>query len=361
MSRRTSPNTGKKYGLKRVCDVWDMPRSSFYFKQARITKNETTISIRTRPGPKTDISDEDLLKLIRRDLQDSPFTGEGHRKVYGRLNRRQGLRVGKKRILRLMREHNLLSPHRVEQGTVNPHDGRITTDAPNEMWAADGVKVETAVDGWVWVFWLIEHWNTECMGWHVTKRGNRFAALEPITMVIEKIFGGTGPDIARGLQLRIDHGSQYKSDDFINQIRYWGITPNMGFVREPETNGVVERFNRTFKEQVIHGRVFRGVEDLRESVEKFIRDYNKSWLLEKLNFKSPLEARYEWEEKEQRINNSGMLAEGEGVTATSLGQRRSGGGKHISPHAQELIHRVPSVKGATATSLDATILTGANC
>jgi transposase InsO family protein len=260
-----------------------------------------------------------------------------------------------------MREHRLLSPHRVEQGTVNPHDGRIITDAPNEMWAADGAKVETAVDGWVWVFWSIEHWNAECMGWYVTKRGDRFAALEPITMGIENAFGGTGPGIARGLHLRIDHGSQYKSDDFINQIRYWGITPSMGFVREPETNGVVERFNRTFKEQVIHGRVFQGVEDLRKCVERFISDYNKSWLLEKLNYKSPLEARSEWEEREQRADNSMLFAEGEGVTATSLGQRRSSGGKYINSHIPEQIHRVPSVERVTATSLGGNMIAGVNC
>jgi len=317
MSQRTSPFTGKRYGLKRVCHAWDMPRSTFYSKQARSEQKTPEATVRVRRGPKTDVLDDELLKMIRRDLEESPFTGEGHRKVYGRLNRRRGLKVGKKRILRLMREHKLLSPHRVEQGTVNPHDGRITTDAPNEMWAADAAKIETVKDGWVWVFWSIEHWNAECTGWHVSKIGNRFSALEPISMGIEKIFGGAGPGVAQGLKLRIDHGSQYKSDDFINQIRYWGITPSKGFVREPETNGVVERFNRTFKEQIIHGRVYRGVEDLRESVRAFIAVYNEHWLLEKLDYKSPLEARRDWDEKKKA--NSALLAEGEGGTATLLG------------------------------------------
>jgi putative transposase len=345
MSQRTSPYTGKKYGLKRVCDIWDMPRSTFYSKQACFDKNEEAVSARVRPGPKTNISDDVLLKLIRSDLENSPFIGEGHRKVYGRLNRRQGLKVGKKRILRLMREHSLLSPHRVKQGNVNPHDGRITTDAPNEMWAADAAKVETSVDGWVWVFWSVEHWNAECMGWHVTKKGDRFAALEPITMGIEKVFGYTSPDVARGLQLRIDHGSQYKSDDFINQIRYWGISPSKGFVREPETNGVVERFNRTFKEQIIHGRVYLRVEDLRKSVETFVNNYNESWLLEKLDYKSPLEARKEWEKRGQITDNSLLFPLREGSMATSLGRPKGEKSK-----LDKIIHRVPLVEGSTATS-----------
>jgi hypothetical protein len=84
----------------------------------RARSNKNSKKPRVRPGPKTTIPDENFLRLIRRDLENSPFTGEGHRKVYGRLNRRQGLNVGKKRILRLMREHNLLSPHRVAAKTT---------------------------------------------------------------------------------------------------------------------------------------------------------------------------------------------------------------------------------------------------
>ena len=46
---------------------------------------------------------------------------------------------------------------------------------------------------------------------------------------------------ARGLALRMDHGSQYLSDHFTNQIKFWGIQPSYAFVAEPQTNGVAER------------------------------------------------------------------------------------------------------------------------
>jgi len=42
----------------------------------------------------------------------------------------------------------------------------------------------------------------------------------------------------------MDHGTQYLSDHFTNQIRFWGIEPSYAFLEEPQTNGVVERFNR---------------------------------------------------------------------------------------------------------------------
>ncbi len=98
----------------------------------------------------------------------------------------------------------------------------------------------------------------------------------------------------RQLSLRMDHGSQYLSDHFQKQIRYWGITPSFGFVEEPETNGVAERFNRTLKEQAIHGRIFRTLEDVRAAVATFVEDYNEHWRPEKLEYKTPVEARQEY-------------------------------------------------------------------
>ncbi|KAF1052627.1 MAG: hypothetical protein GAK41_01020 [Burkholderia gladioli] len=89
----------------------------------------------------------------------------------------------------------------------------------------------------------------------------------------------------------MDHGSQYTSDDFRNQIKFWGVTPSYAFVAEPQTNGVAERFNRTMKEQAIHGHLFKNVEEVRAAVVAFKDRYNREWRLEKLGFKSPLEAR----------------------------------------------------------------------
>ena len=49
----------------------------------------------------------------------------------------------------------------------------------------------------------------------------------------------------------------------LNQLRYWGTRPSFGFLEEPETNGVVERWNRTLKEQAVYGRVFQNLADVR--------------------------------------------------------------------------------------------------
>jgi transposase InsO family protein len=300
MSVRTSPSTGKPYGVRRTCAAWGIPRSSFYARTCpgSCPDNETPVQPKGKTGPKTDISDSELLSLIRVDLATSFFTGEGHRKVWARLRFAGGIPVSRKRVLRIMRENNLLSPHRVPQRPPYEHTGRITTDEPNEMWGTDGARVFTLQDGWGWIFACVEHWNSECLGHHVTKRGDRFAALEPVAQGILAEFGSVEAGAARGLSLRIDHGSQYLSHHFQKQIRAWGVTPSFAFLEQPQTNGVVERFFRTLKEQVIYGRAYETLEDVRQAVSAFVDLYNNKWLIEKNGYLSPADARKAYYESE---------------------------------------------------------------
>ena len=119
--------------------------------------------------------------------------------------------------------------------------------------------------------------------------------LEPVAQGLRRHHGSVEADAARGLALRMDHGSQYLSDHFLNQVRYWGIRPSFGLLEEPETNGVVERWNRTLKEQAIYGRVFQSLADVRAAVAEFVERYNQDWRLEKVAYRTPLEAREEYE------------------------------------------------------------------
>jgi transposase InsO family protein len=290
MSRETSAATGKRYGLQRVCRVLEFPRSTVYAQEKRESAKVVPLRAQRR-GPKPKVSDAELLAAVREDLAASPFTGEGHRKVWARLRILRGIRVSRARILRLMRENALLSPHRRPQGEPLAHNGSIQTDRPNAMWGTDGLRVETVEEGWVWVFSAVDHFDACCVGIHAVKTGNRFAALQPIAQGLQAEFGAAGADAGRGLTLRMDHGTQYTADDFLNQVKFWGIAPSFAFTAQPQTNGVVERFNRTLKEQALHGRIFRNLEEVRAAVTEFAERYNRHWRLEKLGFMSPLEAR----------------------------------------------------------------------
>lgn len=293
MAEAISAATGRRYGVERVCRVWGVARSSFYAARSAGAE-ERPQRTPGRRGPKPAISDADLLAAIRADLARSPWSGEGHRKVWARLRVLDGLRVSRKRVLRLMRENTLLSPHRARPRPEEAHNRKIVTEAPNVMWAIDGTQIPTVRDGKVWLFGVAEHWNAELVGWHVTKQGTRHEALQAMSMAVSEQFGHLGRDAARGLALRHDHGSAFMSEDFQRQVKAWGMTPSYAFVAQPETNGVIERLFRTFKEQVVHGRIFQTIEEIRDAVRTFVARYNTEWLVEKNGLVSPTAARERW-------------------------------------------------------------------
>jgi putative transposase len=250
-----------------------------------------------RRGPKPAVTDDALLVAIRADLQRSPWTGEGHRKVWARLRAMDGVRASRKRVRRLMRDNALLSPHRARRRTDTAHDRHVVTEAPNVMWATDATQVTTVRDGKVWLFGVAEHWNAELLGWHVAKHGTRFEAVQAVGMAVRREFGHLGADAARGLALRHDHGSNFMAEHFQKQIRFWGMAPSYAFVGEPETNGVIERLFRTLKEQIVHGRIFQTIDEVREAVRAFVTRYNAEWLIEKNGHRSPDATRAAWNEQ----------------------------------------------------------------
>jgi len=287
MRRCVSPSTGRQYPLTMICAVWRLARSSVY----AATALPPTPGPPGKRGPKTVLSDEAVVAGIRTVLAETPFHGEGYRKVRARLAHR-GLAVSGKRVLRLMRQHQLLAPRRLGPPNGNPaHDGTIITDRPNVMWGTDATRFYTEQDGWCWCFGAIDHYCDDVVGWHVAKRGDRWAALEPLRQGVRHAFGAFGKDIARGLKIRCDWGPQYLADAWINEVKWLGMTITPSYVGEPECNGVIERFIRTLKEQCIYLHRFKTLEEARRIIGEFIARYNREWLIERLGHRTPAQAR----------------------------------------------------------------------
>jgi putative transposase len=132
------------------------------------------------------------------------------------------------------------------------HDGTITTERVDLMGGTDLTSVMTG-EGQAAVFIAVDHGSAECVGIHraprarsapagtargsgqrASRSADRFEALEPVRQAVRERFGGFGKDIAGGLQLRHDHGSQHISHDFQAELRFLGIPSSPAFVREPE-------------------------------------------------------------------------------------------------------------------------------
>jgi transposase InsO family protein len=236
--------------------------------------------------------DADLVAAIRAVLAASPFHGEGHRKVWARL-RHGGIRTSKRRVLRLMGAHGLLAPSRAgsPRGPRN-HDGTIIPETVDAMWGTDLTTTVTG-EGQAAVFIAVDHCSADCVGIHAALRATRFEALEPIRQGVRRCFGAFGKDVARGLAVRHDHGSQYMADAFQKELRFLGIESSPAFVRAPEGNGCAERFIRTLKENLLWVRTFDTVEDLRRALLEFRDAYNTTWLIERHGFRTPDAVRQE--------------------------------------------------------------------
>ena len=188
MSRVISPVTGKPYGLAAVCRAWRLARSGVYRHQRPMLQPQ-------RRGPLGAMSDDGLTTAIQGVLAASPFHGEGHRKVWARL-RYAGTRTSLRRVLRLMRQNNLLAPTRVgsPRGPRN-HDGTIIPDTVDVMWGTDLTTTITG-EGQAAVFVAVDHCSAECVGIHAHPQATRLQALEPIRQGVRSASAGSAPKTA---------------------------------------------------------------------------------------------------------------------------------------------------------------------
>ena len=290
MSRATSPSANRTYGIQRVCLAWRISRATVQRFKAAIRNGPATHAKR---GPKSFLDDGELLAEIRAVLESTLFVGEGHRKVWARLRHERGIRTSMRRVLRIMRENRLLACDR-PVGVRGPdtHDRTITTETPDRMWAIDATGCLTA-EGNATVFVVVDHCTGECLGARAALRGTRFEAIECLRQAIHATKGRYEVDVALGTSLRHDHGSQFISHAFQDELKTVGIASSPSFVRQPEGNGCVERFIRTLKEQLLWLRTFDTVEELDRALREFAQRFNNHWIIGRIGYRTPAQHRRE--------------------------------------------------------------------
>ncbi len=290
------PFTGKPYPKRLIFKVVGYSSSTWYENPTHKTGKR---------GRKPKHTDEEVLQEIKAEIKKSKFNAEGYIKVKKRMGKRKinAFVVGKARVNRIMRENSLLSPNRRPKKTnKHEHDGTIITASPNLMWGTDGKKFWIDGSGWHWFFGVIDHFNDEIISWHIAKKGNRFAAMEPVRAAVRKTFGSVDKDVCKGmkLQLRSDHGSQYDSADFMNEMKYLRLEMSKAFVRSPQCNGIIEWFHRTLEEQVLQIETFSSFEEAYNIIDQFINQYNTDWIFHRLDYCSPVEYREKYAESQRK-------------------------------------------------------------
>ncbi len=275
--------------LAAVCRIAGVSRSAACERRRREREGSPERPRRKR-GPVGAMTDAELRAEIHDVIATSPFTGEGHRKVWARLHRR-AVRTSRKRVLRLMREDGVLAPTpQVRRRAARLHAGTITVGLPDALWATDATEGWTDRDGRCAVFCIVDHGSGE-LWFDAAERMDRFAAADLLREVTAERFGSVEAAAAAGLALRYDGGPCFRSHHYQAEIDHLGIARSPAYHYEPETNGCAERAIQTLKEQLLWLERFETLAELRAAVRAFGRRYNREWLLERHGYRTPIEAR----------------------------------------------------------------------
>jgi len=131
----------------------------------------------------------------------------------------------------------------------------------------------------VHLFAAVDHCNSQGIGLHAGFGATHREALEPVRQGVGRPFGRLGADVAVG--------ANDMAEDFQREIAFLALEASPSFVREPEGNGVAERFFRTLKEQLLWVRTFDTLEALQEASRSFRTGYNANWLVQRHGHRTP--------------------------------------------------------------------------
>jgi len=214
----------------------------------------------------------------------------GYRRVTWWMQRKRGLRINGKRVLRVMRERGLLVTPRRLRARRKKEWSRIVAEAPNQLWQADMTKVWTGANvGWSYLVSVIDCCTRDIVGWDLSLRCRTQEAIAAVERaVLEQMADGSRH---YGLVLNTDNGTQFTSTRFVETLSRLGITHRRTAFNHPEGNGMIERFHRSLKEEEVSLNEYRSLEEARQSIGRWIEEYNHDRPHRALGNRTPREAR----------------------------------------------------------------------
>jgi putative transposase len=216
----------------------------------------------------------------------------GYRRITAEL-RRRGLLVNHKRVVRLMREDNLLAvqPRAFVVTTDAQHDlevylnlaPRLTLTGINQLWVADITYIRLKGE-FVYLAVILDAYSRKVVGWALDRT---LAARLPIAALAHALAERHPPP---GLVHHSDRGVQYASEAYVTMLRAHHMIPSMSRPANPYDNASCESFMKTLKREEIYANTYRDLDHLRMNMEAFIDQYyNRARLHSALGYRPPEE------------------------------------------------------------------------
>jgi transposase InsO family protein len=216
----------------------------------------------------------------------------GYRRITAEL-RRQGMRVNHKRVLRIMREDNLLAvqPRTFVVTTDSDHEfevylnlaGRMKLSGVNQLWVGDITYIRLQRE-FVYLAVVLDAFSRRVVGWALDRT---LASRLPLAALQRAI---TERQPLPGLVHHSDRGVQYASGEYVKALQRQQMVPSMSRPANPYDNASCESFLKTLKREEIYANEYRDLDHLRANIEAFINQYyNRCRLHSALGYRPPEE------------------------------------------------------------------------
>jgi transposase InsO family protein len=216
----------------------------------------------------------------------------GYRPITAELHRR-GVKVNRKRVLRLLREDNLLclrqrafvrttdSRHNL---TVYPNLTRnLVLSNINQLWVADITYIRLLRE-FIYLAVLLDAFSRRCIGWAISRHIDTQLTLTALQMALRT------RSIQPGLIHHSDQGVQYAATDYVAILQEHKIEISMSRTGNPYDNAKAERFMRTLKYEEVYMNDYETLAEVRASIEHFIEAvYNRKRLHSAIGYRPPVE------------------------------------------------------------------------
>ena len=272
--------TKAEHSIQIMCRVLEVSRSGFHAWARR------------EPSARA-VADAALSGRIAEIHADSLRT-YGSPRVHAELRLEDGVRIGRKRVERLMRNAGLAGQLKRRRGktTIAVQGVRTAPDLverdfnptePNRLWAADITYIRTW-EGWLYLASVMDCYSRRIVGWALADHLRAELVVDALEMAVTR----RRPDV--GLVHHSDRGSQFTSLIFTRRCRSVGIDISMGSRGDCFDNAVLESFHASLKKDLIHRRSWPTKAEARTAVFGYIESfYNRRRRHSTLAMLSPVE------------------------------------------------------------------------
>lgn len=267
--------------IREMCESSTVSRASYYRSWRKQEPKQEETALR-----------DALQRLALRDRHC------GYRRI-SRWLKRDGWLVNHKRVLRLMREDNLLSIRRrrfvvttdsAHRWRVYPNLARrMVLSAINQLWVADITYVRLQQE-FIYLAVILDVYSRRVVGWSISRQLESSVAQQALESALKQ------RQPVPGLIHHSDRGVQYACGDYVKQLEAAGITISMSRPGNPWDNAWAESFMKTLKVEEVDGRRYRNFDHARLLIGSFIEElYNEERLHSALDYRSPIEFELEIE------------------------------------------------------------------